>query len=726
MDDVDDNYIWQRRVFHGIRNLKGKVPFPESVRIGVEFNAAVERRKKLDANLLTQSVLIEIWEFAQTVMTSEKYFLFEVMAFNFDLGLDLTDHKLCYHYAVRIYGNIKNKKLKPQDHKDVFVLPDDQLSEKLPKQSAVVLKKGQKATIHKEELYPLCKELGVCLAIGPSKSGKQKFHLDLLTNGLMLELFEFARVLSSTSTHIADALLEHNFGIQVDQIPKIVFKKRKAMDWTGASLLKKQTPQCANRDTMVGLLDNSYMCPLDFEADAKPALVNEDDGPVVESTTPTGTHSNIRKHSDEETQDADARRKLWLLRGSCSRQILIIKSQFESCREIGLAFDVCSGAKQALRLELLTNSVLMEVQQLAMAIHKSMACFLFDILERNFNIVLREDHSKRTLVMNLITKWNELLTHPDKNKFEFLNGSFCLPHIYNSGKDVEPKKCTSSPDMYPYPFCKKIGVDFWTAGGNKLPLSALTVGAVMEIFQIVGNLCGTTSELVKDILEHNFTLDLRSAGSEAARVLEKWRAAVFHKGPSIGKWFVRRPNTLPRDVWLKTPVFIQIKSEEDDGAEIPSNQERDVQFGEFCACNKIGLDLDVAYKLVPKRKLSLQQLTRGVLLEVHRYVQKNCPRYVPSLYRILDYNFELGYQNPRKVEFAWSLASQVISMARKRNRNENYLNKVFELPFHFPMSSPLRCKEEPQEELIHQLDPGDQDIVFVQKLKPVDIEVEIE
>ncbi|XP_051903153.1 uncharacterized protein LOC127588456 [Hippocampus zosterae] len=505
-----------------------------------------------------------------------------------------------------------------------------------------------------------------------------------------------------------------------------MFQKRKALDHTGADARIKRSLQRTTGDATGELPVDSYMRPLDFEAetqsDSKAVAANEDDGRVPVRATRTDTQSGIGERSDEGAQDGNARRKLWLLRGICSTRILTeqkAESQFESCREIGLDFDVGSGAKRALHLRLLTNSVLMEVQQFATALNKGSVSFLSDILERNFRMALQEAHSTQTLVRDLITKWKALLAHPDKAQFEFLNGSLHLPRIYDGGKEVESTKCAApSSDMDPYPFCKRIGLDFWPTDGVKLPLSALTVGALLEMFQFVESLRGTTTELIKDILEHNFNLDLRSGDSRAAAVLQKWCAGV------VQKW----PNTLPGDPWLSTPVFTQLESE-DRCAGIASNQETNVaaiQSNDFRACEQIGLDLDVGSKWGAKSKLSLQQLTRGVLLEVHRYVRQNRLRYVPSLFQILDYNFELGYQNSYKVEFAWSVASQVLAMARKSNRNDNYLNTVFELPFQLPPSSPSWCKDEPEEEILHQQDPGDQDIVFVQKLQPVDIEVEIE
>lgn len=128
MDGIEESYIWERRIAHGIRYQKGAVPFPELVDIGLEFNAALERKEKLDQSLLTNSVMLEICQFAKTVNRSEKYFLFEMLEFNFDLGFDINNDSLCYIYAVRVHNKIKHLKeqikMKPNRWKETFQLPN--------------------------------------------------------------------------------------------------------------------------------------------------------------------------------------------------------------------------------------------------------------------------------------------------------------------------------------------------------------------------------------------------------------------------------------------------------------------------------------------------------------------------------------------------------------------------------------------------------------------------
>ncbi|KAI4792484.1 hypothetical protein KUCAC02_033347 [Chaenocephalus aceratus] len=59
MENIDE-YIWQRRIHHGVRQQNGTVPFPESVKAGLDFNAALERKDKLDPRLLTNDVMLEL------------------------------------------------------------------------------------------------------------------------------------------------------------------------------------------------------------------------------------------------------------------------------------------------------------------------------------------------------------------------------------------------------------------------------------------------------------------------------------------------------------------------------------------------------------------------------------------------------------------------------------------------------------------------------------------
>lgn len=888
MESIDE-YIWQRRIYHGVRHQKSAVPFPESVEIGLEFNAALERKEKLDRHLLTNGVMLELCDFAQTVTKSERYFLFEMLEFNFDLGVDINNDLQCYEYTRRVHNKIKllkdQIKLKPHRWKETFSLPDrntimgftgseqsgrycpkrnkfvdcsvltdgsknSQSSENLRTESngavssAFVVKKGRGVRLT-DDAYPFCKELGVTLTVDDTP--KQKVDPDLVTNGVMMELLDFSGVLCGTYTGIVHDLVKQNFGFELNKlqfrmhVSKLMGRENACLTAEDRDTFRKepfnvQTKkrqqnrtkrkhpdteyQELERLTMatrrMGMLrhgdndakeiwqdsDLSYMCPVDFETDvqsgteARPEKIKFESclsetaaemksavsldvkqeeevfvSPVQphncslfnrrpKNTTLKAVSGLFSEDRNEDINVKTLKQKLWMRRATRSKQILKssrVNDKFACCREIGLDFNVGSGNKQNMNLQLLTNFVLWEVYKFATAMFKSSRSFLFDILDNNFNLILRHALHQRNFLFYIVTKEKILQNHPDRKKMEFLSNPFGFPEAYTmvdvtgdfqTPQETEtdwdsPASVTSQQaDTEPHPFCYKLGLNLWSTeqrlASQKLDLTVLTTGAVLEILSFVRELCGTVRQMVNDILEHNFDLDLQSGMTEAAQVIRRWYTTQ--------KSLMKRQHTSPKIIrWLNMVVPLnshsQLNPHPPTGNHLEDLDTEDSKLGAEMAafggnvqqvkncyyiCKEIGLDLDVGSKSEAKTKLDLRMLTRGVLFEMHQYVEQNCKRYVPALYEILEYNFDLSSQTHRKVEFAWSIASQVIAIAGKNGRKGDYLNKVFELPFEVSESSPIVCKEEP-EDGFSELDTNDNsDIAFVRELKPVDIEVEIE
>ncbi|XP_040006742.1 uncharacterized protein LOC120802720 isoform X2 [Xiphias gladius] len=896
MDNIDDYYIWQRRIHHGIRYQKVAVPFPESVEIGLEFNAALERKEMLDECLLTNAVMLELCDFAKTVTKSEKYFLFEMLEFNFDLGVDVDNDMQYYDYSTRVHNKIKQLKeqikMKPRRWKEAFPLPDRNVimasagsevpGRYYPKRNKIadssVLTDGSKSsqssenqmteskgaasstfTIKKkggvqlkrtDDVYPFCRELGVALAVRPHEKPKQKLDPKLVTSGVMLELLDFSRVLCGTHTQIVNALVKHNFGHELDkmqfrmQLNKLMerkyacltaedrgafrkepfrfqiknqkqkYKKRRNPD-TDYQELERLTVASKRRETLrlrrsgaqeiCQDSELSYMCPIDFEtemqsgAEVGPEKMKFESclsGTAVEtklavaldvkqeeeevSVSPIqpqtkGTNSCLfnfhpkdepilRPFSENKNKNIDLKtlkQRLWMRRATRSKQILKsskVNDMFTHCRDIGLDFNVSSCKKQNLDLRLLTNWVLWEVLKFATTMQKSLQSFLFDILDNNFNLVLQDELRQRNFIFYIITKERTLRNHPARQKTEFLSSPFQFPDVYNmvdatsffqteQGLETEQQTnwdsslsaTSQQTDVEPHPFCKKLGLNLWSTeehlASQKLDLTVLTTGAVLEILSFVRELCGEVRETVNDILEHNFDLDLQSGATEAAQLITRWYVTQ--------KSLMKKQNMSPKiNRWLNMVVPLNGHSQlspqpptsnrlDLDSGNLNLGTERRVFSGNvrqvkkvnsYHICREKGLDLDVGSKSEAKTKLDLRVLTRGVLFEMHQYVEQNCNRYVPALYEILEYNFDLSSQSHRKVEFAWSIASQVIAMVGKNGRKGDYLNAVFELPMEVSESSQIVFKEEPEDGFGQPDLNDDDDIVFVRKLKPVDIE----
>ncbi|KAK1883085.1 Cell surface antigen I/II [Dissostichus eleginoides] len=366
-----------------------------------------------------------------------------------------------------------------------------------------------------------------------------------------------------------------------------------------------------------------------------------------------------------------------------------------------------------------------------------------------------------------MSKEKFLQNHPGRQETEFLNSLFQFPEVYNmvdvtsvfqTGPEVERLQETSLDsnrveDMDPHPFCKQLGLNLWSTdvrpAGQKMDLAALTNGAVIEIFMFVRELCSSPHRIVYDILEHNFDLDLQSGETMAAQVIQRWystqkRMSITSK--SLVTWKndlvplnghaeqepepEPEPEPKPKSEPEPEPPIFNHQEVLDSEDVKPKKEDLNGGFEKkvlgYRICEEIGLDLNIRSQQGPKTKLDVHFLTRGVLFEMHQYVRQNCNRYVPALYEILEYNFDLSSQNHRKVEFAWSIASQVIAIAGKHGRKGDYLNKVIELPVEITESSQSVCKEEPKEELIEVDLNNDNDIVFVRELMPVDIDVMID
>lgn len=838
MDAVDDSYIWQRRIAHGVRLQKGRIPFPDSVEVGLEFNAALERKDKLDLSKLTNGVILDIFRFASTVTKSEKQFLFEILEFNFDLGVDLDNVKQCFMYAMWVYAKIKqlNKQIKLNSSilDKVFPLPDPNTVLKMTgvykplwnktADTSVLTSSSSRACLPSDggnassaeknqsrklttDTYPFCAQLGVTLAVGLNQEPKKKLGTSKLTVGVMRDLLLFSKVLCGSHCHIVCDLIKQNFGfeqemhllrsgikqierksnfisveeraalrkepfqIQFRKNPKGLVRRRKNREvhgllrhWEDASRRGLRRRSDNAEDTRPDP-DLSYTCPIDCETEmcSETENVNIDS---LEETSETNSLTVVQQNeepeqlkmdghksrltaeqpddtspvpnsgpSSEEVNRETYKQKLWRRRAARSQQILMkgqVKDMFVQCQMVGLDFNVCSSSKQKLDLQLLTNWVLWEVYQFANEMMKSICKFLFDILISNFSLTLQGDLQERNFIFYMIIKVRSLQNHLDRQKSEFLEKPFQFPEVsstidissnFQAQQEIETEQQNPAPDVEKYPFCKKLGLDLWSSverpQNQKLDLTALTIGAVFEMFGFVRELCGSISDTVNDVLEQNFDLDL-GRHTEAAWVIQRWYV--------MQKSLIERENGTQRTLaWLNTIVPLnssQTNPQSDVQHRTPAVQP-DEPVSSYQTCREIGLDLDLRFKTEAKPKLDLQVLTRRVLLEIHRYVQQNSSRYVPALYEILEYNFDLSSQNHQKVELAWSIASQVITMAGKIARKGDYLNKVFELPFEFSEASRNICKEEP-EEVFSLLNHTDDDILFIQELKPVDMEVEID
>ncbi|CAK6962202.1 uncharacterized protein LOC121882708 [Scomber scombrus] len=271
---IDTNIIWQWRIMHGKKYLKGPDPFFHCNKLGLDFDVGSSTQKKMDSKLLTNGVLLEICDFARTVYKGKDHFFPDFLENKFDLRLknkQLFTVRLRYKVASLI-------KKTPKDKREVFPLfdttnpeltsnsrnglnmastdcktkgllmevdtMDDNEQEEKSKWSPAPSKKyrnteslsedidGHHATESEQEnelkssgaqstedlrddvpssSYPCCEEIGLILDAG----SKQSLDPGLLTNGVMLELLHLRRTVIATRSCIVLAVLEHNFELDI-------------------------------------------------------------------------------------------------------------------------------------------------------------------------------------------------------------------------------------------------------------------------------------------------------------------------------------------------------------------------------------------------------------------------------------------------------------------------------------------------------------------------------
>ncbi|XP_056284448.1 uncharacterized protein LOC130202744 [Pseudoliparis swirei] len=269
---MDSNKVWQWRVMCGKKLSVCLEPFHHSNRIGLDFNVASNTQKKIDSQLVTNGVILEVCDFAKTVNKSKGHFITSILENNFDLGLEneqqLTD------FTAQILHKVKDLIKKPEDKKEVFTLFDLSSKPECKTNNGLNMASAERKTesvevemddtahgdqyacsqatskeymkmeslledmegahgddsedkdgfkgsgaMSAEELiedaflpkFPYCEEMCLNLDVGT----KQSLDPGLLTKGVMLELVHFTNILTASFTPIVLGVLEHNFELDL-------------------------------------------------------------------------------------------------------------------------------------------------------------------------------------------------------------------------------------------------------------------------------------------------------------------------------------------------------------------------------------------------------------------------------------------------------------------------------------------------------------------------------
>ncbi|KAI4790436.1 hypothetical protein KUCAC02_034630 [Chaenocephalus aceratus] len=540
----------------------------------------------------------------------------------------------------------------------------------------------------KASSYPYCEDLGVSLFVRPEDAPKDKLDPNPLTNGVMFELLNFSqRKYACFRTNDREAFQKETYEIKTLE-PKR--RKRKAPDYHILEELvaskRRETLRLddVNADVCPDS-DLSYRCPVDCDTEM----------------------------------------------------------QFESeAASEHMVSDGCSSEA----------SFFLDVKQ------EGEEVFVSQVKPPtyNFNPVLPKILPKHTTLKTVSDLYIE--EENEDTKVKTHKQKLWMRRAPRSKQILESSRVNDK-----FARSREIGLDFNVSLCNKksLDLQLFTNNTLWEVYKFGKIMSKTVRGFFLEGLEMNFNLVILDHYHEhnlLSYLMSKEKFLENHPDRQNTEFL----NSLFQ--FLEVYNMVDVTSVFQTGPEVEtlqetsldSNRVEDMDPHPFC--KQLGLNLWSTDARPAGQKMDLAALTNGAVIEIfmfvrelcsspHRivydilehnfdldlqsretmqYVRQNCNRYIPTLYEILEYNFDLSSQNHRKVEFAWSIASQVIAIAGKHGRKGDYLNKVIELPVEITESSQSVCKEEPKDEFIEVDLNNDDDIVFVRELMPVDIDVMID
>ncbi|XP_042359321.1 uncharacterized protein LOC121955430 [Plectropomus leopardus] len=384
-------------------------------KLGIDFNVASGVKQNLDPKLLTNGIMVELNTFATELLSAQKYFIAEILEYNFHLGL----RNELYHTAfaqqifdkVRMLEHIRNRALQMNMQ---FELPDIQepTHDRLtycPKcyqdrNEKVCQDESDSGQMHRAgphnvtdtvtsdatcaeqkppiafsaiektimDSYPRCKEIGLNLCVNKDQP-KDKLDLHLLTYGIMVEVADFAKKLCPSKNMTICAFIEHNFNICLQNLDVAV-----------SQLLCREV---ACKDDGPAWFNEVFDTqPFSHRQPDHASKSNEAAAMLISERKETIKKRQLALKTKKEQATLPSHRTS----GVSSKTKKQNKGNlFPICAEIGLDLDLTSksGEKEKLDLSLLTRAVVLEIYKFA---SKKMGHYLphtvFDILDYNFDL----------------------------------------------------------------------------------------------------------------------------------------------------------------------------------------------------------------------------------------------------------------------------------------------------------------------------------------------------
>ncbi|XP_029966077.1 uncharacterized protein LOC115401857 [Salarias fasciatus] len=611
---VNADTVWQWRILHAKKYSTHLDPFFYSNKIGLNFNVASSSHPKLNSPFVPNGVILEVCEFARTINKRSMHFIPNILENNFDLEFENDQQRM--DFTAQIQHKLEDLIRNPvKDKNEVFALFDTWKTEGsnnglnkatrthkpqsffMEIENISELEQLLKCSTEKETeeisgshtdgdgqkdnpdcsgremkevvnedipllLFSSCENIGLNLGTGT----KQSLDPGLLTERVMLELLDFARVLTASFTSIVVSVLEHNFELDLksqerrNEVRLLISQMLKRGKHVAASntnfipefenepfffernpLKRAYVPALSTVETL--LSEKTKRQKLDFSTSQEKmppsvtkCIMKKDQGQLdenefivqeIETEAEEETLENIPNKFDMNHEEMETETNMWKFRSNYVKRIhLAFSKELYPHWNFGrLEFDVASGPPRNFIPEKLTTFRLYKVVHFALAMSSSQQNVILDILEYNFNLGLQSEYQKMTFAHEVMKGVQELLARDDRDNILkevfVLPGSLSFSNVNcesDDSVDSEPETSQTASDLYP--FCKKIGLKLnvsFCHPDKKLELHKLTNGAVIEVVNFAEKLCGSYEQICVDVLRHNFDLDSQISDSDLAQ-----------------------------------------------------------------------------------------------------------------------------------------------------------------------------------------------------------------
>ncbi|XP_034088644.1 uncharacterized protein LOC117557073 [Gymnodraco acuticeps] len=457
----------------------------------------------------------------------------------------------------------------------------------------------------KARSYPYCEDLGVSLFVRPEDAPKDKLDPNPLTNGVMLELLDFSRVLCGTHNGIVHDLIQQNFGTKFDntffslQLPKLLGRKNAWFRTNDSEAFQKQTyeiktlepkrrkrksPDYHNLEELVAIKRRETLRHDDVNADVCP----DSD---LSHRCPVDCDTEMQLESEAASEQ--------MVSDGCSSEAIF-------------SLDVKQEGEEVF------------VSQVKLPTY-------------NFNPVLPKILPKHTTLKAVsdlyVEEENEdtkVTTHKQKL---WMRRAPRSKQILKSSR-VNDKFARSG----------EIGLDFNVGSCNKksLDLQLFTNNTLWEVYKFGIMMSKTVRGFLLEVLDMNFNLVILDHYHELnfLRLMSKEKFLENHPDRQNTEFL----NSVFQFPDVVTSVF-QTGPEVETLQETSLDSNRGEDMDPHPFCKQLGLNLWSTDARPAGQKMDLAALTNGAVIEIFMFVRELCSSPHRIVYDILEHNFDLDLQS---------------------------------------------------------------------------------